>query len=99
MRNTNNPPARAALLPQGGLSQGVWRGTVSVLYFLAVLTYPVIKWIFGLDVFLQFLKMLFTWNEPHVHAGWTFLVHFGLLTAYTCFVTLYRPSWLEDEKK
>jgi hypothetical protein len=97
MRNTNNSPA--TLLPQAGLSQGAWRAAVSVLYFLAVITYPFLKWIFGIDVFLQFLKMLFTWNEPHVHSGWTFLAHFGLLTAYTCFVTLYRPSWLEDEKK
>lgn len=98
MQSNSPPPLPGPPPKKGGLSQGIWRAAIGVLYFLAVLTYPFLKWIFGLDVFLQFLKMLFTWNEPGVHSGWNFLLHFGLLTAYTSFVTLYPPAWLKDEK-
>jgi len=98
MGNINNSLTREKALPRSALSQGIWRATASVLYFLAVITYPFLKWLAALDVFVQFVRMLFMWSSPGVHAGWNFLGHFAFLTAYTWFATLYRPAWLEDPK-
>ena len=51
-----------------------WIGTVAwvLLYF----TRPVWVAIYGADVFFQFLRMLYYWNTPGVHAGWTLVGHY-----------------------
>ena len=93
IKRTANPQG----LPSGGAPRWtVWGIVVKVLYFLAVLTYPVTKWIMGLDVFIHFVLMLVMWNRPGAHAGWTFLIHLGACTFLTWFVEHYQPS---DESK
>ena len=54
----------------------------------------VLKWLVSIEVFFQFIRMIYHWNTPGVYAGWTFLLHFAVLTALTYFVSIYKPKGL-----
>nr|BCU00955.1 KleE protein [uncultured bacterium] len=82
-RSTNGFNARGKAL-LAGLVRFVWVATV--------LVWPVLKWIVSIEVFFQFVRMIYHWDTPGVYAGWTFLVHFSVLTALTYFVSLYKPK-------
>ena len=69
-------------------------GLVKVVWVVAVLVWPVLKWVVTLDVLFQFVRMLYHWNTPGVFAGWTFMLHFTVLTALTYFVSMYKPKGL-----
>jgi hypothetical protein len=68
------------------------RGLIKVIWVLTVLVWPLLRWIVAFEVLWQFLRMLWHWNTPGVYAGWTFLLHFALLTALTYFVGEYEPE-------
>lgn len=72
----------------------VLNAVVRFVWVITVLVWPVAKWIISIDVFFQFLRMFYHWDTPGVHAGWTFLAHFAVLTALTYFVSLYKPKGL-----
>jgi hypothetical protein len=67
-------------------------GLVRLIWVVTVLVWPVLKWIVSIEVFFQFVRMIYHWDTPGVYAGWTFLVHFAVLTALTYFVSLYKPK-------
>ena len=68
----------------------VWRA----VWVLFVLVWPVFKWVISIEVFFQFIRMIYHWGTPGVHAGWTFLLHFAVLTALTYMVAFYTPKGL-----
>lgn len=91
------PPDAGEAKPKGGLNAkgkailaGVWRA----VWIVFVLIWPVLKWVVSIEVFFQLLRMMYHWNTPGVHAGWTFLLHFGVLTALTYLVAFYKPKGL-----
>ena len=88
------PPQAAAPPPALPAQQG--RGFVAALirfvWVATVLVWPILKWVAAIEVFFQFVRMLYHWNTPGVYAGWTFLLHFGVLTALTYFVSIYKPK-------
>ena len=55
-----------------------------------LLCWPMLRWLMSLDVFIQFVRMLWYWNTPGVHAGATFAFHFAVLVAMTWFVSTQR---------
>lgn len=61
-------------------------------WVVAVLVWPVLKWVLSVATFFQFLRMLYHWNTPGVYAGWAFLGCFAVLTAATYFVSIYKPK-------
>lgn len=63
---------------------------VAIQIILAIFWIP-IKWVLSIDCFFQLLRMLYYWNTPGIHAGWTFLMHFALLTALMIFITSSKP--------
>lgn len=67
-------------------------GLGKVVWIAVVLLSPVLEKILSIDVFFQFIRVLYYWNTPSVHAGWTFLLHFGVLTALTCYVAFCQPK-------
>jgi hypothetical protein len=73
---------------------GVFARVLKTVWVVTVLVWPVLKWVVSIDVFFQFIRMMYHWNTPGVHAGWTFLLHFAVLTALTYFVSLYKPKRL-----
>ena len=72
------------------LVAGLWR----FVWVLFVLLWPIVGWVFSIEVFFQFLRMLYYWNTPATHAGWTFLIHFSALAVLTYMVGFYRPKGL-----
>jgi hypothetical protein len=60
----------------------------------AYLLWPLLKLVISLDCVYQLGRMLYYWNTPGVYAGWTFLMHFAVLTALTFFVAAYKPKGL-----
>jgi hypothetical protein len=74
---------------QGG---GVTVLIIKAIWIMTVLVWPVARWVIGIEVGFQFFRMLWHWYTPGVHAGWTFLLHFGVLTALTYFVGAYKPK-------
>ena len=76
------------------VDQGLLAGMVKFLWVTTVLVWPILKWILSIEVFFQFARMLYYWNTPGVIAGWTFLLHFAVLTAITYFVSIYKPKGL-----
>ena len=69
-------------------------GLVRGLWLVVVLAWPLGRWVIGLDVAYQFVRMLWYWDEAGVHAGWTFVVHFAVLVALTYFVSIFKPKGL-----
>ena len=66
----------------------LWRA----IWVITVLVWPIVKWPLSIEVFWQLLKTMYYWNTPGVHAGWTFLAHFTVLTVLTYFVSAYKPK-------
>jgi len=62
------------------------------IWIMTVLMWPILKWVLSIEVFFQFVRMLYHWNTSNVSAGWTFLLHFAVLTALTYFVSIYKPK-------
>ena len=67
-------------------------GVLRFVWIAVVLVWPVLKWLVSIEVFFQFLRMVYHWNTPGEYAGWTFLLHFAVLTALTYFVSIYKPK-------
>lgn len=64
------------------------------LWVVTVLLWPFLKWIVALDCVFQLLRTVYYWDTSGVHAGWTFMLHFAVLTALTYFVSVYKPRGL-----
>jgi hypothetical protein len=67
---------------------------LKVLWVVTVLLWPLLKWVVALDCVFQLLRTVYYWDTPGVHAGWTFFLHFAVLTALTYFVSIYKPRGL-----
>jgi hypothetical protein len=67
-----------------GLFGGIW-------LIITVLS-PLLEWVLKYDVVFQLVRMLYYWNTPGMHAGWTFLLHFGALTFLICYVAFGKPK-------
>lgn len=92
---TPTPPPEVPTKPDRRFTAAaVLRAVVRFVWVITVLVWPIAKWIISIDVFFQFLRMFYHWDTPGVHAGWTFLAHFTVLTALTYFVSLYKPKGL-----
>jgi hypothetical protein len=68
----------------GGMNRFVW--------VVTVLTWPVFKWVLSLDVLFQMFRMIYRWNASDIYADWNFLLHFSVLTAFTYYVSIYKPK-------
>ena len=66
-------------------------GLIKIIWVPTVLIWPVLKWIVSIEVFFQFVRMFFLWNTPGAYPGWTFVIHFGIFSALTWFVSIYNP--------
>lgn len=73
---------------------GVGASVVKGLWVVTVLVWPILKWFLSIDCFFQFIRMIYHWDTPSVHAGVTFLAHFATLTALTYFVSVFKPKGL-----
>ena len=62
------------------------------VWYCAVLVWPVLKWVVSLEVFFQFMRMIYHWNDASTYVGWVFFMHFMALTALTYFVSIYKPK-------
>lgn len=71
---------------------GITSGIVRFIWVMTVLIWPMLKWILSIEVFFQLVRMFYYWNTPGMYAGWTFTLHFSLLTALTYFVSIYKPK-------
>lgn len=78
---------------------GVGNAVVKGVWMLTVLLWPILKWIVSLDCVFQLVRMMYHWDTPDVYAGWTFLLHFGVLTALTYFVSVYEPKGFRPNAK
>lgn len=84
-------PGETAKAPKRKI-RGLFAGVLRFVWVAVVLVWPVLKWIASIAVFFQFIRMLYHWNTPGIYAGWTFLLHFAVLTALTYFVSIYKPK-------
>nr|WP_176451038.1 KleE stable inheritance protein [Bordetella pertussis] len=78
--------------PQPPAGRGFVAGVIRFVWVATVLVWPILKWVLSIEVFFQFVRMLYHWNTPGAYAGWTFLLHFAVLTAITYFVSIYKPK-------
>ena len=86
-------PEESELTPTKDLQHQRKSGrAVKALWVVAVLLWPWVKWFVVLDVLFQFGRMVYYWNTPGMFAGWKFLLHFGVLTAITYFVSIFKPK-------
>ena len=58
---------------------------LALIWSLLLLCFFVVKWAvliaIGADLLYEFFRMLYYWHTPGMHPGWTFLLHYGLITA------------------
>lgn len=83
-------PKKAPRSPD--LAKKSFSGGVKVLWFVLALVWPVLRWLLALDVVFQGMLMLWHWDTPGSHAGWTFFLHFAALVALTFFVSVFKPK-------
>ncbi|AFJ03874.1 KleE protein (plasmid) [Methylophaga frappieri] len=91
------PKAQASQQPRKPQSDptkggGVLAAILRWVWIAVVLVWPLLKWVISIDVFFQGIRAVYYWNDPAVHAGWTFLAHFAVLTLLTYFVSVYKPK-------
>ena len=79
--------------PSGpGTTKKAFSGVVKTLWFVVALIWPFLRWLLALDVVFQGLVMIWHWDTPSSHAGWTFFLHFAALVALTFFVSVFEPK-------
>ena len=66
-------------------------GFIGFVWFVVALVWPVLRWVLAIDVAFQFLRMVWNWDTPGTHAGWTFVAHFIVLIVLTYFVSVFKP--------
>lgn len=72
--------------------------TSSIIYWIwltIALFWTPLKWMISINVFFHAIRAVYYWENPEIHAGWTFLIHFTALTALTYFVSTYKPKDIE----
>jgi Uncharacterized KleE stable inheritance protein len=74
------------------LLKGLWASVWLVLAWLWLMG----RWIAGFDLLFQLIRTAYFWNTPNVYAGWIFLLHFAVFTAWTYIVGVYRPAGFRD---
>jgi hypothetical protein len=102
MTNIINFPRRAKpdivdapkVAPPTPDTAGIGAAVVKGLWVVTVLIWPILKWVVSIDCFFQLIRMIYHWDTPGVHAGFTFLAHFAALTALTYFVSVFKPKGL-----
>lgn len=101
-RPQQQAPKRAAPRPGGacgkpkakeGIANKAIRLVLSVIWCLCMLTWPLPQWVLSMDVFFQFLRMLYYSTTPGMHAGWTFTMHFAFMIGFYFFIFFYKPAW------
>lgn len=65
----------------------IMNGVISVLRVVLALLWTPINWILALDCFFQLMRAIYYWNDPAVHATWTFLIHFSIYVSLMLFIT------------
>ena len=86
------PPSSLQPTPLDGAPGKAILSLIKVVWVVTVLVWPLLKRIVSIDVLFQLIRMVHHWGTPGVHGIWTFLLHFAVLTALTCFVSIYKPK-------
>jgi hypothetical protein len=79
---TGLPPSSKE--PQAPTSGPAW------LHVLFILAWPVLRWVFALDVLVQLVRMLGHWGGESPWPEFRFALHFVAYVAATYFVAHYR---------
>lgn len=91
---TQATPRPAAKAPSVVKRNRFISGLDTIVWIVVAVISPLLEKVLSIDVFFQFIRMMYYWNTPAVHAGWTFLLHFGVLNALICYVAFYKPKGL-----
>ncbi len=86
------PPSSLQPTPLGGAPGKAILSLIKVVWVGTVLVWPLLKRLVSIDVLFQLIRMVHHWGTPGVYVIWTFLLHFAVLTALTCFVSIYKPK-------
>lgn len=65
------------------------------VWFVLATTWPVLKWVMAMDCLVQLLRMFWHWKTPGMHAGWTFLLHYGAMIGVYLFILGFKPKGLD----
>ncbi len=79
-------------------NHSLFSGLIKIIWVPVVIIWPILKWVISLDVLFQFVRMFVLWDTPGAYPGWTFAIHFGVLTALTWFVSIYNPMQYAPKK-
>lgn len=66
--------------------------SIRMMWVIAVLCWPLLRKILGIDCFIQLLIAMYRWDDAPFRAGFTFTLHFFVLCTLTYFVTFYQPK-------
>lgn len=83
--------------PQPSTAEPRMNKIIAVVWRITALCWSFMRFVIPLIVFWQFLRMIWYWDTPGVHAGWRFLAYFAGYTALYYFVAFYRPKALKDQ--
>ena len=77
---------------QPGIKRGFWVRLDMLVLTLVAMVWPVLNGIVSLDIFFQFLRMLWHWNMAGQHAGWIFMGHLAGATVLFYYVMVHGPA-------
>lgn len=77
-----DPAVREAPGPRGA---EIFFASLAIVRGVLVFGWPVLKWAFVFDVFLQLSRTLYYWSTPGAHPGWTLVLDL-LIFAWLAYV-------------
>lgn len=60
--------------------------TVTALRLILSILWTPINFVLALDCFFQLVRAIYYWDNPNIHAGWTFTLHFSLYVTLILFI-------------
>lgn len=69
-----------------------WSGLLKVIWMLTVIIWPLLRWVISVASVCLFIRMIYYWDTPGIHAGVDFILSFFILTVLTYYVSHYKPK-------
>jgi hypothetical protein len=63
-----------------------------IVWTVAVMVWPLLRWVIALDVTLQLFRVLIVSVSRGWYLDWSLTAHFAVFVAATYFVLVYRPT-------
>jgi hypothetical protein len=87
-------PSKSATTAKSGTDnvRKVLGGLFAFFMMMLALFWTPVSWLLSFDVLFKLILMVWHWDTPGSHAGWTFLLHFAVASALFSLMATFTPK-------